>query len=74
MVGYTDKQAERLLHRIDVAAARIDDDVAKLMSIVPDNGHTTSATMTVHEEIQTYVWRLKDMVQRRKRSAAVRER
>lgn len=63
-VGYTELQAERLMHKIDVQAAKVCDELTALHGLVTDHGYDAAY---IHEEVHTRARQLQDIVRRRKR-------
>jgi len=64
-VGYTQKQAARLLHRLEVQAARVCDELVALHDLVPDHGRTPNDLQELVLERQ---YDLQAIVNRRRRS------
>ena len=62
--GYTDKQAERLMQKIETQAARACDEIASLHAIVPD---TLVSPSYLQGEVIARSRQLQDIVRRRRR-------
>jgi hypothetical protein len=64
-IGYTDKQAERLMQKIDLQAARACDALVAMYDVVPDQSYPSLAYL--QGEIMQRCRQLQDTVRRRKR-------
>ena len=64
-VGYTPTQAERLINRIDVQAAKACDALAAMYAIVPD--HASGQLAYLQDEIMMRARQLQDVPRRRTR-------
>lgn len=72
MTGYTDKQAERQHHRIDLAVAKIEDDLVALARVEPDtsigsSGAGYTGTAIIGDQIREVGDYLHATVDRRRR-------
>ena len=63
--GYTEKQAERAKHRIDVQVAKVEDALRAMRALVSDINPTTASVETPLEEIRAAADELKAIVDRR---------
>jgi len=64
MTGYTEKQADRIIERIDRQTAKACEEVARLFAGVTDHAYTPDA---IQSDIKVRAAMLKDIVRRRRR-------
>jgi len=64
-IGYTQRQAERLMHQLDLQAARSCDAIVAMYGIVPDQAQDSANYL--QDEIMARCRQLQDVVRRRRR-------